>query len=339
MELIDRIKGCVFGGAIGDALGFPVEFMEDYQIFQKYGQYGITEFVKDKYGKPFGYISDDTQMTIFTLNGLLNAFSKESKPSLEMCVKKVYESYLEWLYTQDNNYLPKSESQLLEVKELFSCRAPGMTCLNALRSSLHGSINNRINDSKGCGGIMRISPIPLFMYKYGYSISEAGILAEEVSAITHGHELGYIPSSFCSMLIYAILECNDINMAYDIAKNELSKLYKKTENYDYFISIIQKAYALARANDFVDDLDAIRELGEGWVAEETIAIALYCAIKYQHDFEKGIISAVNHSGDSDSTGAVAGNIIGVLVGYEKIPAKYKCTLELKDLLLDLTTKI
>ena len=85
-----------------------------------------------------------------------------------------------------------------------------------------------------------------------------------------------------------------------------------------------------------NDLEAIYQLGEGWVAEETLAIAVYCALKYKDDFEKAIIASVNHDGDSDSTGAVCGNILGAYLGYDAIPQKYKDNLELNDLILQLS---
>ncbi|MCI5596714.1 MAG: ADP-ribosylglycohydrolase family protein [Lachnospiraceae bacterium] len=66
-----------------------------------------------------------------------------------------------------------------------------------------------------------------------------------------------------------------------------------------------------------------------------MAIALYCALKYQDDFSAGMIAAVNHSGDSDSTGAVTGNILGALVGYERIEDKWKNNLELADIILEI----
>ena len=73
-------------------------------------------------------------------------------------------------------------------------------------------------------------------------------------------------------------------------------------------------------------------LGEGWVAEETLAIAIYCSVKYQDDFSKALCVAVNHDGDSDSTGAVTGNILGAYLGYEKIPAQWKENLECADVI-------
>ena len=84
------------------------------------------------------------------------------------------------------------------------------------------------------------------------------------------------------------------------------------------------------------DLENIHRLGEGWVAEETLGISLYCALKYQGDFSKGVIVSVNHKGDSDSTGAVTGNILGALVGYEAIEERWKEKLELKEVILEMS---
>ena len=81
--------------------------------------------------------------------------------------------------------------------------------------------------------------------------------------------------------------------------------------------------------------ECIRELGEGWVAEETLAIAIFCALRYKHSFEQAICAAVNHGGDSDSTGAVAGNILGAYHGYSALPQKYIEKLELKDVILEI----
>ena len=83
----------------------------------------------------------------------------------------------------------------------------------------------------------------------------------------------------------------------------------------------------------VSDLDAIHQLGEGWVAEETLAIAVFCALRYDNNFVKAIKCSVNHNGDSDSTGAVTGNILGAYIGYEAIPQKYKENLELLNVIL------
>ena len=82
-------------------------------------------------------------------------------------------------------------------------------------------------------------------------------------------------------------------------------------------------------------MDAIRQLGQGWVGEEALAIAIYCVLKHPDSFEDAVVAAVNHSGDSDSTGAIAGNIIGTALGLHAIPEKYLEKLELRDIILEI----
>ena len=117
------------------------------------------------------------------------------------------------------------------------------------------------------------------------------------------------------------------------ARDTVAGLFAGDKHLPELTGIIDRAVFLAESGAD-DDLDNIRHLGEGWVAEETLGIALYCALRHQDDFSAGIIAAVNHSGDSDSTGAVTGNILGALLGYEKIEEKWKKDLELADVILE-----
>lgn len=117
------------------------------------------------------------------------------------------------------------------------------------------------------------------------------------------------------------------------ARDSVSKLFAEDKNLPVLVDIIDKAVRLSEKTD-TDDLDNIHALGEGWVAEETLGIALYCALKYQNDFSKAMIVSVNHKGDSDSTGAVTGNILGALIGYDAIDSKWKKDLELLDVILE-----
>jgi ADP-ribosylglycohydrolase len=76
---------------------------------------------------------------------------------------------------------------------------------------------------------------------------------------------------------------------------------------------------------------AIAQLGEGWIAEEALAVAVYCAL-VARDFEHGVVLAVNHDGDSDSTGSIAGNLLGAIYGAGAIPAKWLDPLELREVI-------
>jgi ADP-ribosylglycohydrolase len=97
--------------------------------------------------------------------------------------------------------------------------------------------------------------------------------------------------------------------------------------------LIEKAITLAKSD--TPDIQAIKSLGEGWVGEEALAISIYCALKYQIDFEKAVITAVNHNGDSDSTGAITGSILGAYLGINGIPQNWVKEVELSSELTQL----
>ena len=338
--MLDKIKGSLIGGAVGDALGYAVEFLTAGNIFKKYGEHGITEYDLDC---GVALISDDTQMTLFTAEGLLNAQKNYTLPTSDDYIKEIYKSYKDWYKTQgqDGCYGIESDSSaLLSDPQLYSDRAPGNTCLSALRSGNCGRIDCKINNSKGCGGVMRIAPIPLLLARDGgLPLADVDMLAARAAAITHGNALGYIPAAFVSHVIGEILLGRDIHTAVEGARTVTRELFcDSTDATEYFDTLIAKAVEYSAETE-VDELDAIRQLGEGWVAEETAAIAVYCALRYADDFERAIIASVNHDGDSDSTGAVTGNILGAYLGYSKIPEKFLNNLELSDILTDFSTKL
>ena len=336
--LQDKIRGSLIGGAVGDALGYPVEFMSITQIRYQYGERGITRLDKKRHWSSKAdqvdkaVVSDDTQMTLFTANGLLNA-----KAQAIPLIDGICKAYVEWYLTQEGVKSPKyNECWIGNIPELNCNRAPGTTCMSALMNIYQGQ--EPVNNSKGCGGVMRIAPIPLYAtVDNRMSIEESDRLAAESAKITHLHPLGYISSALASHVIYRLaLDANPTreSMKHYIVEGveAISKEYKNFSNdVKYMAELAERAVAFAD-NDKTD-LENVRELGEGWVGEETLAIALYCALKYFDNFEDAMIVSVNHGGDSDSTGAVTGNILGAAIGYEAIPQFYKDDLEMHDLIL------
>ena len=336
MRDLNKFKGCLIGGAVGDALGYAVEFMPTSAIFEKYGENGITEY---ELHHGVAEISDDTQMTLFTATGLLVGTTRGMTRGIMGDYAECYiaYSYRDWYRTQIEKYpLPEEYhySWLVNVPEVFSRRAPGNTCLNALAQGGNGALENPLNQSKGCGGIMRVAPIGLYFCDKRHEPEEIDIIGAKAAALTHGHELGYISAAMLVHIISRISEYGDtILEAVNDAMCMIPAIFPKAEHMDELLALIKKAIALSAEG--VDDIDSIRQLGEGWVAEETLAIAVYCALKYSDNFEKGIIAAVNHDGDSDSTGAVTGNILGAALGFDAIPQKYINELELKDIILEI----
>ena len=350
-DIRNAIRGSMIGGAVGDALGYAVEFIGESAIFSRYGKNGITEYDLDrKTGKAI--VSDDTQMTLFTANGLLVYETQTSICGLQNMPRDyVAKSYQDWYITQKEpfDYIKKkrdtdhandnSVSWLLDIPELFHKRAPGITCLNALymagRVGGYGDyIKYPRNNSKGCGGVMRIAPIAL---NNKTDIEKLDMEAAQLAAITHGHSLGYMPASVMCHIINRIVfpydERKSLKEIVIEAKETTEKLFSGDKNLTVLSNLIDLAVEFSENS--ASDLDNIHRLGEGWVAEEALVIAIYCALRYQDDFSRCMIASVNHKGDSDSTGAIAGNILGAWVGYDRIEEKWKTNLELRDTILEI----
>jgi ADP-ribosylglycohydrolase len=336
MRNLSKFKGCLLAGAAGDALGYSVEFMKDKQIFRQYGKNGITEY---DLAKGVAQISDDTQMTLFTATGLLVGTTR----GMMRGIMGTYPGYIaysygDWLRTQNEKFPLSKEyhySWLVNVPEMFARRAPGIACMSAIQQGADGTIEKPINNSKGCGGIMRVAPIGLYFADSKITQSEVDMIGAQTAALTHGHELGYIPAAALVHIISLLSSNENITVLQAVEDSicAMKKLFPKAKHMGEFVSITEKAVKLSQSD--LPDTTAIRQLGEGWVAEETFAIAVYCALKYPHDLDKALIASVNHSGDSDSTGAVTGNILGAYLGMEGIPQKYLDKLELKDVITEI----
>ena len=354
----DSIRGCLMAGAVGDALGYEVEFMSRRSILSRFGENGITKFALDRNGKAL--ISDDTQMTLFTANGMLMGLTRGYMRGIGGRPEKYVDiAYLDWYYTQTGK---KREmliddwhpTWLRDLPEMAHLRAPGNTCLSACESLFRGE--KAQNNSKGCGGIMRVAPMALLDAGYAsrnensYSIEELAEAGGEIAEVTHKHPLGFLPASLLTVLLYKVIPMTAKQVQEEIdgivadTVNILDRIYKGKYDADkrYLKELTMKAVQLAHSD--ISDADAIRQLGEGWVAEETWAIALYCAIRHIDSVEDAIIASVNHDGDSDSTGSVCGNIMGAIYGYEHIKErnifcpegkKLEDTLELSEIILAL----
>lgn len=354
----DCIRGSLMAGAAGDALGYTVEFMSRKSILARYGNKGITKFDLTPDGKAL--ISDDTQMTLFTANGMLMGITRGYMRGIGGAPENYVDgAYLDWYYTQTgkkkdvwNNYRP--HTWICHLPELAHRRAPGNTCLSACESMLNRQEVE--NNSKGCGGIMRVAPMALLAAGYlvrgerFYSIAEMDRAGAETARVTHKHPLGFLPAAMLTHLLYKLvsMSAEDVRDEFEQLALEttdaLDNIYKGEFEEDkcYLADLTRKATALACNGR--DDAENIRQLGEGWTGEEAWAIALYCALRHADSVEDAIIASVNHDGDSDSTGSVCGNIMGAIYGYEAIKnqrlfcpqgKELEQTLELSNIILAL----
>lgn len=324
----NRFTGCLLGGALGDALGWDVEFDSLEEIMERHGSLGILEPAVNQAG--LYEITDDTQMTLFTAEGILQAWASARHfgppPDFQHCL---HQAYRRWLHTQGEGGGEITGGWLLEIPELHNRRAPGGTCLTALQTTNAGTVQNPVNDSKGCGGIMRVAPAGLLAARIidgddndiARFAFELGSIA---AALTHGHPSGYLPAGYLASLV-ALLSCGwELLPAMGLAMSILQSRPGAEET----VTAVTRAMTLYRDTSVIPGPGTIETLGGGWVAEEALAISLYCSLVFEDDLVSALRLAVNHSGDSDSTGSITGNILGTLHGESALPVTWLQHLEL-----------
>lgn len=336
MEVQNAFRGCLIGGGLGDALGYPVEFLSLSEIKRKYGEAGLRELASDDVGGK-ALISDDTQMSLFTASGLLLAKHRmESREFGSWIESGIYPSYKRWVCVQSGfevvdalAALPYESDgtlpNILAVRELYASREPGRACFHTLYRGECGTIDKPINDSKGCGGVMRVAPIGLFFHR---DPMRAATVAADAAAVTHGHPSGFISAALFAFVIACLINGADL----------LDALYDGLDYIRRWNGFEETAAAARLAIEYFDtELPtdaAISKIGESWVGEEALAIALYCALK-EPEPVKALRLSVNHDGDSDSTGAICGNLLGAMYGMSTFPRDWVAKLEIATFIAEM----
>jgi ADP-ribosyl-[dinitrogen reductase] hydrolase len=307
---------------VGDALGAGIEFAWIEEILGRFGPGGSTGYV-EAYGRR-GAITDDTQMTLFTAEGLIRARVRVARDGIADVRAIVDHAYARWLATQGERS-PRwngedADGWLFGIGDLHHRRSPGRTCLSALRDDRAGSVAQPINDSKGCGGVMRIAPVGLV----GEGGGDPFYLGCELAALTHGHPSGYLAAGALAFAIAFLLAGEPLDAALDAAEARLPE----RSGHEETLAALRTARALA-ASGAEPGPETVATLGAGWVADEALAIGVYGAL-VARDYGHGVLVAANHSGDSDSTAAIAGSILGTTLGPDAIPAPWLAELELRE---------
>ena len=325
LSRLDRIRGCLLGGAAGDALGAPVEFLEWNAIQARHGLDGIRDFAP-AYGG-LGTITDDTQMMLFTAEGLLRAYVQGSSLRHTHVPSVIHQSLLRWLNTQDcpGELAVPMDGWLVREPALWACRASGATCISALRASRRLGQSAQ-NHSKGCGAVMRVAACAFF----GNAFEFAAMSGQ----LTHGHPGGYLTAGLFADILQRMV---DEEQTLESAITESLIAYGSLPGLEEVRTLIDRVLFF-HSEGYLPTPDTIAELGGGWVAEEALAIGIWCALTAEN-LEEGIVRAVNHGGDSDSTGLIAGHLLGLQYGVRAIPQRWYQQLELRNVIERLAADI
>ncbi|CCH16441.1 ADP-ribosylglycohydrolase family protein [Micromonospora lupini] len=321
-----RASGSLFGLAYGDALGKPTEFLTVAEIQRRYGPTGPRELA----GEP-ALVTDDTQMALAV------GWALHEAPSLtpEVVEPLLRRRFLAWAVSPDNN------------------RAPGMTCLRACADLSRGLPwqEATVADSKGCGANMRVTPVGLV----DADLDTLAGLAQLQAGLTHGHPTGLAASELTAYAVFALRAGATLpELPALLAERALAQrlIYRErwlgdlwqragssspadfiAAGWDECLAALRRLTVALGEPD--DGGDPCRATGEGWVAEEALATALFCAVRHADDPVAALARGATTAGDSDSIAALAGAFVGAATGMAAWPSGWADRIEYADQLATL----
>jgi len=286
---LDKARGMLFGLAIGDALGAPTEFLTLGRIKTHYGYQGIQDLPDP------ALFTDDTQMTLAVTEALVQAGDQD----LETIMDAVKHRFIQWAHSPENN------------------RAPGRTCLNGIARMEEGIhwTKSGIARSKGCGSAMRAAPIG---YVYQNDPKKLREVAHATGICTHGHPTA---DAACIGAAYLVKLALDQTPPQDMIPQLLAFTQGISQEFDEAILKVPQCL------EWEDEEKALDSLGQGWIGEEAVALALYCFLRYPDDYKKTVLRGANTNGDSDSIACIAGAISGAWLGVDAIPKEWVGSIE------------
>lgn len=301
-----RIKGSLVGLAVGDALGYPAEFRTRRQLQQELGPEGITGFIRlkdSRFSRPFmtgpdhppGTFTDDTQMSLCVAEALLAA----GRGDRDTLMRELARRFVQWHRSEDNN------------------RAPGETTGIACARLASGTPWREagVPHSKGCGANMRVAPIGLY-YEDLDTVAE---VARDSSRLTHGHPAALEGSAAAALLVALALQgASPARMHAEVMR----RCGGRSPDFDTCFSRVPALVELPPEQVLIERERGPHALGEGWVAEEAVACALYCFWRHPDDYRAAVLEAVNTDGDSDSLATITGSLCGARGGLEGIPPEW-----------------
>ena len=321
-EFYKIIQSVIFGHAVGDAIGGPVQF-EARKIRDKHPVTDMTAFFDGRF--PKGAWSDDTSMSLCAMDALIN-HGLEFKP--------VMENFQRWLY--ENEFTPTGRtfdvgSSCRTAIERFhlGCKAEECGC--------RGEYEN------GNGSLMRIYPFALYLFYSDIPFKLRLFLIHRASALTHAHPRSCIGCGIYTFVLWELLEDptkqgirNGLKRAeaYYKYESELEAYRRLCPRREYF-RIIEGSDALPRREYIqnVEEIDTLprEEIKSSGYVVDTLEAAIWCVLTTD-SYRDCVLKAVNLGLDTDSVGAVAGSLAGLLYGYDGIPKDWRDSLCRKEYL-------
>ncbi len=334
-----KVRGCLLGLAVGDAMGHTVDNKTLDEIREDYGPNGLLG-----YDLVNGYadVTSYTQLAAFSANGLLIALTRgRLQGKMAPLVRYIALATREWsrsqhFCTQERNYC-----WLSTVPEMKRRYCMDTRMLDALSRERLGTLEEPLYPSNHPGALTEVLPVALLAQELGLSQEELDRLGAEAVALTHGEPEAFLSGAVLTHFLCGILENGEVSPAelilqtIDAIQMQFGREFGQTTK---IWELLQLAISLSQSGD-VTQMEAMQTLGCR-TAAEVLAGAMYAVITCNGDFDTALITAVNHSGRSAAVAAIAGCIMGAALGSGALPDFYLECLEpsatLTELADDLT---
>lgn len=295
----------IIGHAVGDAMGVPTEFcIREYLLKNP-----VKEMIEsDKTGQPAGSWSDDTSMEIATIDSFIQ--------NKEFNYDDIMHKWEEWI----------NEAKYTANNDTFDV---GRTCLRAIHNHSLGTEPLKCGidgeQSNGNGSLMRILPVALYSYYRKLDVNEIIKLTNELSSLTHKHDISKLGCYIYVRYIMFLLDGKNKNEAYELIRTLDYSTYD-----EYAISKYERILKNDISSYTIDNI-----LSTGYVVD-TLECALWILLN-ANSYKETIIATTNIGNDTDTIGAIAGSMAGIIYGYDSIPTSWIDKLMRKDYLIGLAS--
>ncbi|WP_369032319.1 MULTISPECIES: ADP-ribosylglycohydrolase family protein [Streptomyces] len=313
-----RVRGTLLGAALGDALGTPLDGLTLDSIHEAYGADGLADLAFT-YGRR-GAITDLTQLTLFTLDGLIRAQVRRDTGAWHPPTD-LHRAYRRWAATQSDwgpDERRKEDGWLAHEEWLYARRDPSLACLLGLGDETMGTLDAPKNPGEaGAEAAARSGPFGLLV---GWEPQLVMQLAVECAAQTHGHPIGYLAAGAYAVIVHGLARGEGM----DAAVQRSLALLSARPGHQPVAEALQRALGAVRQG--IPTPARVDDLAGAGTAEGLLSVAVYCALVGE-DVRHGLALSVNHSGQSAVTGALTGGLLGALHGETALPPAWLAELE------------
>ncbi len=303
MKLYDGIIGLV----IGDTMGVPIEFVDRKILLQN----PVTQMLEyGTHSVPKGCWSDDTSMTLATIDSIINMKDIDEND--------IADRFLKWF----------RNAEYTATEKVFDI---GRTTLQALakyelklnKASECGEDNEYSN---GNGSLMRILPIAYYCFYKNLENKDILEIVSRVSSITHKHSLGILGCYIYVQFAIELLKGKSRKNAYENIK--------KLDYTDFTEEIVNKYERILKKDISKYKLEEIKSTG---YVVDTLEATLWIFMNTK-TYNEAIIGAINLGEDTDTIGACTGGLAGIYYGIDNIKKEWKKNILKYDYIIDLCNK-